>query len=100
MLWFLMAYKKKPRPKAANDNQHDQIIWNVLYDFVDHWLRKYNIPRDQWNFNRSIHYTYERHNRPWLDKDTRYEDMIKWLFWETQALGFSTAIHHSEKVST
>lgn len=59
-----------------------------MYTFVNYWLDRQKIPLDQWNFNRSIHYTYELYNRPWLPESARTRDIYSWLKNEAVSKGF------------
>lgn len=74
-----MTYQKAIKPKSANDNRHDQYHWDFLHTFVDFWLDRQNIPRDKWSYNRSIHYTYEIFNCPWMPERVRTNQLTYWL---------------------
>ena len=84
-----MAYQKTIKPKAANDNRHDQWHWDFLHTYVHFWVSRQNIPAERWHFNRAIHYAYELFNRPWLPEKSRIHDLIDWLRREARSNGFS-----------
>jgi len=96
MLWSVMVNKKYIKPKVANDNRHDQFMWELLHTWLDFWLRSQHIAPDQWPYNRAIHYTYELQNRPWLDSGECTTDALTWLHLEARSMGFTTRLLTSE----
>lgn len=88
MIMLIMTYWKSTKPKAANDNKHDPFYWELLHTYVDRFLTDEKIPVDKWHYNRSIHYTYELFNRPWLPKNKRIDDLINWLRAEQRHLEY------------
>lgn len=72
-----MKKLKTNHSKATNDNKHDPFMWEFLYNYLNLWFEKNQIPHTA--FNRVLHYTYELKNKPWLPDKTRTQDTLQWL---------------------
>lgn len=80
---------KAGRPKAVNDNCHNQFMWDFLHTYLDLWFEVNNAPRTPQLYNRFLHYTYELKNRPWIQDEICTLDVIKWLRAEAIDLGIT-----------
>lgn len=97
---FILKPRRTVAVKAVNDNRHDQFMWDFMHTWLDFWLDQQNIRREDWPYNRSIHYMYELKNRPWVDDSIRSTDVVRWMHEEAKALGLNVRFLNTDDVDT